>query len=557
MFAARYDPDALDRKRRHSESGSEPEPETKPANELVKPKYEQALAKDGRQESRPDDDYSSRYSSVFKRLNAVQQVEVDEEEEEEEEEDVEMQDLVPMPQPELPKDERLVSSEAKDLDWLATPQYVSPKDTKPFKEMNLSETMLKNLKSAGFEEAFSVQKAVIDTLLKDATKNRIAPDFQGDLLVNASTGSGKTLAYLVPLIEVLRTRVVPRVRAIVLVPTRLLITQVTATLLSLSKGTSLSIVSLSNDLPITVEGKKITENVPDIIVTTPGRLVDHITSGSLNLEALRYLVIDEADRLIREVYHDWSSILISKLPCSGPSWRLKTQKLIFSATVSTDAGKLAALDFERPRLIVVNERAELVQELFTVPPTLKEHICGFSGNQVGEKPLLLAKFLALKRHSSVLVFVKTTEASIRLAKLLQELLPQLHSVLSVKFMNSTNNKGLIRKRIFSDFESRKINVLVATDIIARGLDLNNVEAVINYDLPSSAREYVHRVGRTARANQPGSAYSFCFGWEKRDFDKVSSMIGRLSEVVEEEEFEVLQGERDLYERTMERFRALI
>ena len=387
----------------------------------------------------------------------------------EEKEDIEMQDLVPLPQPELPRDKRLVSTAAhlNNLDWLTTPIYTAPEETKPFAEFQnppLSSLMIKNLRNMGFESAFSVQISVLNLMLKDIERNRLQPDMRGDLLVNASTGSGKTLAYLIPIIESLQTVKVPRVRAIILVPTKPLINQVKTTLNQLSKGTNLSIVSLKNDLSIKEEGIKLQTNEPDIIVSTPGRLVDHLTNGYISLKNLQYLVIDEADRLLNQSFQNWCQILISKIDeftnikerNISNSWKLNVQKMIFSATLTTDAGKLSLLKFHKPRLIIVNNKEQLVNEMFSLPATLNEFKLQFGSAKSSLKPLILSKFLLGKNKlANVLIFTKSNDASLRLSRLLSLIMNKLGSeTINIAYIDSTNNTTSVRSKILKDFSKR-------------------------------------------------------------------------------------------------------
>lgn len=493
-----------------------------------------------------DPDYLKKHASVFQKFKSAQTDDVDMDGDEKAEEDeIEKRDLAPLPQPELPSDVILRSTQAhlKTLDWLAKPEYASPEQTAPFSDFSISPSLKNNVESMGFKEAFSVQVSVFRILLEDIKRNRLSPDFRGDVLVNASTGSGKTLAYCVPIIEALHTRIVPRVRAVILVPTRPLIQQVTLTLIELSKGTKLNVVSLSNDMSIKDEGRKITSNVPDIIVSTPGRLVEHLLNDSVTFEALRFLVIDEADRLLNQSFQNWSEILISSIEKqrdpsrnAGNTWELQTQKLVFSATLTTDAGKLSLLKFRKPRLLVVNSKEQLVNEMFSVPATLTESKILFASSESAFKPLLLAKLMIQsEKLTNVLIFSRSNDSTLRLAKVLEALFKKLcpSTTVNVAYMNSTNNLSSVRNRVFRDFSSGQINILVATDLIARGLDLLSITDVINYDLPVSSREYVHRVGRTARANQKGEALSLVFGkGENQWFSNLMVDVGR-NEPVEE------------------------
>ncbi|CAD1812715.1 DEAD/DEAH box helicase family protein [Candida parapsilosis] len=487
--------------------------------------------------------YPSKHQSVLNKFkqsitSAEQHYESDSDEKET---IVDIQDLAPLPQPQLPRDKKLTSTSqySKNLDWLTTPQYVTPNEKLPFQEFELDKVIQRNISSLGFSEAFAVQVSVLKMMIPEIKANKRQPDAFGDILVNASTGSGKTLAYCIPIIQAIHNRVVPRVRAIVLVPTKPLINQVKTTMMQLSQGTNLSIVGLKNDISIKEESERLKKLVPDVIISTPGRLVEHLNLNSISLASLRFLVIDEADRLLNQSFQNWSSVLTSKIEEQQKHditkrWSLKVQKLVFSATLTTDAGKLAILNFYKPRLIIVNDTQQLVNEMFSVPSLLSEFIISYGVAKNSLKPLILAKFLVSQdKLFNVLIFTKSNESCIRLAKLLQLIMDALSISINVGFINSTNNRTSIRARILKDFSHQKVNILIATDLIARGIDLTTITDVVNYDLPNSSREYVHRVGRTARAENPGNAYNFVFGkGEQKWFNTFSKDIGRGDKAVE-------------------------
>ncbi|KAI5962689.1 DBP6 [Candida pseudojiufengensis] len=505
-----------------------------------------------------DTEYIKKHQSVFDKFKqSANQISHDLEKHEEEDVLIDTQDLVPLPQPQLPRDRKLTttSQHLKNLDWLAKPEYILPSQTKPFSEYQLTSFILNNLKSLGIKDAFAVQVSLLNKLLPEIIKNKIMPDAFGDILVNASTGSGKTLAYCIPIIQALYDRVVPRVRAIILVPTKPLINQVRTTLLQLSQGSTLNIVSLKNDISIKEESNKLKNSVPDIIVSTPGRLVEHLNLNSISLSSLNFLVIDEADRLLNQTFQNWSSVLTSKLEEQQPynildHWSIKAKKLIFSATLTTDAGKLANLNLYKPRLIVVNDSENLVNELFSVPSTLIEYNLHLGVAKNSLKPLILVKFLITQsKLSNVLIFTKSNESSIRLSRLLQLIFDKLNVPINIAFINSTNNRTSIRSKILKDFTNQKINILIATDLIARGIDLTTITDVINYDLPNSSREYIHRVGRTARANQSGKAFNFIFGkGELKWFNTFSKDVSRHGKEVENFEFNVAVNINDSEEK---------
>ena len=549
MFSQRYDPLAEEnngsrpadsgfgvslKKRKLSDDESSDEDEEEEDTNKVDDNMEIDL------QPEVDPDYIHKHQAIFnkfKQSTESETIEQEKEEDEEEDANIEQHSLVPLPQPALPRDRKLssVSTHTKNLDWLTKPQYASPLDKKAFTDFKLSSFMIKNLEKMGFTEAFSVQISVLNMMLPEIEAQKLKPDRVGDILVNASTGSGKTLAYLIPIIESLYRRVVPRVRAIILVPTKPLINQVKSTLLQLSSGTNLQIAALKNDVSINDEKDLLTKSVPDIIVSTPGRLVEHLLNDSINLSSLQYLIIDEADRLLNQSFQNWSNVLLDKIDSQiniAEVWKLSVQKLVFSATLTTDAGKLSSLKFYNPRLIIVNDSKQLVNEIFTVPVTLSEFKIHLGVAKNSLKPLILTKFLiSTNKLSNVLIFTKSNESSIRLTELLTSLFQKLSINLKIAFINSTNNRTSIRSKILKQFSNQEVNILITTDLIARGIDVASITDVINYDLPNSSREYVHRVGRTARANQVGYAYSFCFGkGENSWFNKLAHEVSRSKEV---------------------------
>ena len=498
-----------------------------------------------------DPKYTSKHSAIFKKLNKAITKENNDDSENENElssSDEEMQDLAPIPQPILPRDKRLKSNtfHSKNLDWLATPVYAKADFVQSFETFQLSPFMLTNLSKLGYENAFSVQCSMLSLVMPEIRQSLVSPDFHGDVLANASTGSGKTLAYLIPIVELLQSRIVPRVRAIILVPTKPLISQVKQTFIQLSRGTNLTVVSLKNDISIADEARKLMSNEPDIIISTPGRLVDHLQNGSINLKALKYLVIDEADRLLNQSFQNWAQILNSKLAelndaaaDISSSFQVKVQKFIFSATLTTDSGKLSLLNLVKPRLLIVNDSESLAQsQAFAVPSSLSEYKIQLGTSKLSLKPVILAKYLIqTKKLSDCLIFTKSNESSLRLARILGLLMHKFGLKSQVAYLNSTNNTTGIRTKLLNQFQKGEIQFIVATDLLARGIDLTSIKTVINYDLPNSSREYVHRVGRTARAGLAGDAYTLSFGkgegkWFKKLMEEVGRGEGKLIQDVE-------------------------
>ncbi|GAA5955809.1 hypothetical protein JCM3765_001858 [Sporobolomyces pararoseus] len=443
----------------------------------------------------------------------------------------------------------------------------------------------------GIEEWFAVQTAVLPILLPPTTRSPTlyAPfNPPRDVCVSAPTGSGKTLSYVVPIVETLQHRIVTRLRALVLLPTRDLVGQVRETFEGFAKGTGLKIgvatgqhsfaheqsVLVGDDLPEALEGGS---SQVDILIATPGRLIDHLKSTKgFSLQHLRFLVVDEADRLLTQSFHDWlptilnalkpttkgldpeeeivgSNVLLERADAQAPAhWdaegnlgRVQSdvderahsscQKLLFSATLSRDPAKIDALHLHRPIYISVEdaldphaEDEQIDDELkFTFPAELSEHMIISPSTH---KPLYLFHLLHTLSITSALCFTKSVESATRLAKLVEffeeasqksggEDREQKRVV--VKAYSSELAPGE-RKKVLKDFKAGEIQMLICSDLISRGIDISNVSHVISYDVPTDMRKYVHRVGRTARAGQTGQAWSLVEDQEVAPFKAIMS-----------------------------------
>ncbi|GME77293.1 unnamed protein product [Ambrosiozyma monospora] len=559
-----------------------------------------------RPEVNKDDKYIQSHSSVFKRFQKTMNLQTKIQESgfsvdtdintnsntttQPDSEPTELKDIAPLPQPALPKDKSLhvQTQKNKTLNWLAEPTYHKTTLTKPFTDFTpaINTTILTNLQTEfGITDAFAVQISLIESLSKDTTRNKLDPTPLGDYLVNASTGSGKTLAYLIPIVNELMTRTVPKLRCIVLVPTKPLVNQVYSTLLKLTKGVDLNCMAFKNDVGLNDEHEKFVRLMPDVVVTAPGRLVDHIVGFDLWLGDLRFCVVDEADRLLNQSFQNWCDLLVSKIerdqrkqqlppqPGSGSvsgsrsgsessgvsasygsfynRYSLKCIKLILSATLTTNSEKLSHLKLFKPKVVVVNDVEDLVNELYQLPPNLEEYYLKVPESLSFYKPLILLYYLLQPTwNTHGLIFAKSNESAIRLTRLLTMLTEklQLTNQLRIKSVNSTIGSQA-RLKILKDFDLNG-GVLIATDLIARGLNLESIQFVVNYDLPLSTKEYVHRIGRTARANRAGSAVSFVYGdGEFRWFKKLvysGGVINRNKKVVHEIDFvkEKVEGDEE-------------
>lgn len=486
------------------------------------------------------------YASVFSRFKeAMSKKNEDEDNEdnfkntEKDEELIDYKDVAPLPQLELPKDKTLYSQTYKNktLDWLTKPVYYESNLSKPFTkiEPKINDILIKNLKNEfNIENAFSVQISLIEELLKDINSLKLNPFPKGDYLINAATGSGKTLSYLIPIMQSLiadsNTIKIKDsgIKCIIIVPTKPLVQQVYNDSLKLSKGLDVNIISLKSggELNLIEETKKLESNLIDILITTPGRLVDHLKF--LNLHNLKFLVVDEADRLLNQNFQDWCDLIINKIEKYNNdgnnnldfNFKLRCIKIILSATLTTNSEKLSHLRLFKPRLVIIkndkdSKDSENGKELYQLPDKLTEMNLRISEKLNDLKPLILLNLFKWvdknnnKYDNFGLIFTKSNETSIRLHKLLSLLNNQFNFNLNIKIINSMmNNQD--KDKILKNFNNEG-GILICTDLLSRGINLTSIKFVINYDLPNSTKEYIHRVGRTARAGNKGNAITLIFG----------------------------------------------
>ncbi|KAF8899912.1 P-loop containing nucleoside triphosphate hydrolase protein [Gymnopilus junonius] len=478
-------------------------------------------------------------------------------------------------------DQALVDAE------IVSPSTVFPIPTgKEAGGTRLSERTRRRLRDIGITELFAVQTALLPFLLpSEEGSNELYRPFNPprDVCVSAPTGSGKTLAYVLPIIEMLSDRVITRLRALIVLPTRDLVTQVRETIEVLSKGTKLKIGTATGQHSFAHEQTQLVQDQTnilrggsskiDILVCTPGRLIDHLVgTPNFSLQHLRFLVIDEADRLLAQSFQDWlvqvlaatrfqsaSSTSEDEGQSSEPSLSSlfpdgfsptfldglsqphlpafftehkasSCQKLLFSATLTQDPGKIAALKLRNPKYFVVQgsekDRSEsklldIVMEKFSMPSTLREKMIVTDPSQ---KPLIFFYIVHTYNIKNALVFTKSAESTIRLVRLLDffetERIRNSDSSPLVVRAYSSDLSAQERKSILEQFKDQKINILICSDLISRGIDISHVAHVVSYDVPIDMRKYVHRVGRTARAGREGDAWTLVEQQEARYFKRM-------------------------------------
>ncbi|VFQ44267.1 dead/deah box helicase domain [Desulfoluna butyratoxydans] len=360
-----------------------------------------------------------------------------------------------------------------------------------FSQLGLSAELLRAIADQGYEQATPIQEQAIPLVLKGH-----------DVLAGAQTGTGKTAGFALPMLQRMQANPIKGkrrvVRALVLVPTRELAAQVGDSIRDYSKYISCHTAVIFGGVSINPQISKLRRGV-DIVVATPGRLLDHLQRGTIDLGRVETLVLDEADRMLDMGFiHD-----IRKVMTELPKER---QTLLFSATFSKEIKKLSSDLLNAPSTIQVarqNTAAERVTQV--VHPVDRTR-----------KLELLSHMIGANNWSQVLVFTRTKHGANWVSKQLQR-----NGLISDAIHGNKSQNA--RTRALNDFKNGKVRVLVATDIAARGLDIEQLPHVVNYELPNVPEDYVHRIGRTGRAGQDGHAVSLvCV-----DENKLLSDIQRL------------------------------
>jgi superfamily II DNA/RNA helicase len=348
----------------------------------------------------------------------------------------------------------------------------------PFASLGLSEPLQAAVAEQGFTAPTPVQTAAIPAVLRG-----------GDVWACAQTGSGKTAAYVLPLLQVLSTapsRAPRPLRTLVLVPTRELATQVGDTVKAFARGlpTRVKVVVAVGGLSINPQMLALRGGT-DVLVATPGRLLDLVDKNAVHLSAVQHLVLDEADRLLSLGFADELTRMLGLLP-------ERRQNLLFSATFPPAVRSLAQHLLHAPTRIALEPGTLLHQDV------VAQRVIEVD---VGKRTQLLRHLLQEHGWTRVLVFVASRYGADHVAGKLEK------AGLAVARLHGDLSQGA-RVAALADFEASRVQVLVATDVAARGLDIAQLPVVVNYDLPRSADDYLHRIGRTGRAGQSGLAVSF-------------------------------------------------
>ena len=369
-----------------------------------------------------------------------------------------------------------------------------------FEQYNISEEIKKNLTQLGFKRPTDIQFKSIPSIMKGE-----------DVLAIAQTGTGKTAAFAIPLIDRIHGKKSSKrsagIKCIVMVPTRELAQQIGDVFKDLAKHTRVYVFSLHGGVEQDPQVKKLQAGI-DVLVTTPGRMFDLINQGYINLGSVEVLVIDEADRMLDLGF-------IADIKYVKKMLTRKHQTLFFSATINQEIKKLAYSQVKSSAI-----RIQLSPE----DPVAKNvsHFVMFI--EMDDKRFFLEEFVKDNPDSKIIVFVRTRVRAERVAKAMERV--QIRSVTI-----HGDKEQHMRTDVMQKFKNGEYNILIATDVSARGIDIPDVNYVVNYDLPEKPENYVHRVGRTGRGVKKGIAISFCSKDEKERLDEIQQLLKKEIEVI--------------------------
>ena len=357
-----------------------------------------------------------------------------------------------------------------------------------FDDFNLSKPILHAVRDEGYSEPTAIQLAAIPEILQGR-----------DVVATAETGTGKTAAFCLPILEMLERRTTGGPLALILTPTRELAQQIDSSLRTYGRNLPFRSLSIVGGRSMVAQLSAL-KRKPDILVATPGRLLDLIRQKAVRLSQVRFLVLDEADRMLDMGFiHDVKTI-VSEIPTTR-------QTLLFSATLSPEIAVLASSLLKNPVSLATSPTASVAANIDQKVLFVDQ----------ANKASLLVDILNGSGVQRALVFTRTKHRAERLARHLTR-----HGI-SADAMHSNRSQSR-RQSSLAAFDKGQISVLVATDIVSRGIDVDGISHVINYELPNDAQNYVHRVGRTARAGAAGIALSFCDAGELLMLRGIESLI---------------------------------
>ncbi|MCU4155930.1 DEAD/DEAH box helicase [Carboxylicivirga sp. A043] len=361
-----------------------------------------------------------------------------------------------------------------------------------FEEFGLNEKITKSIDQLGYKRPTDIQFKAIPAILE-----------KEDVLAIAQTGTGKSAAFVIPILQLLQKKRKNRdagVRCIVMVPTHELAKQITDVFKQIGKNTALKFTAIYGGVDQTEQVERLKKGT-DVLVATPGRLFDYINQGVVKVYNAEILVLDEADHMLDLGFYKDIQDLIKYLP-------KQRQTLFFSATIDKKIKKLAYSLVRRPIRIQISPKNPVAKNI--------EHSVAFI--KMDDKRFFLERVLRSNPDKKILAFVRTKVRCERVLKAMERVKMEAVTIHSDKTQDE-------RDQVMKQFKTGEIKLLIATDVSARGIDIPNVDIVVNYDLPEQPENYVHRVGRTGRGKQKGTAIAFCSEEEKELLATIEEYTG--------------------------------
>lgn len=359
-----------------------------------------------------------------------------------------------------------------------------------FNDFNFNPDLYEGLMAMGYKSATPIQEQAIPVILDNH-----------DLIACAQTGTGKTASYLLPVMDKISRATDRHNNTLILAPTRELAQQIDLQVEALAYFTNISSLAVyggGDGIAYEQQKRSMREGV-DVIIATPGRLMAHLSSGVLKLEHLQHLILDEADRMLDMGFYDDIIRIISYLP-------KKRQTLLFSATMAPKIRNMAGKILHEPKQITISiaKPAEGIdQQAYNIHDQ--------------QKQALLTEIFKEGKYKSSIIFASTKEKVKALYKTFKGL-----GIKAEAFHSDLGQKE--REDILLAFKNKRLGIIIGTDVLSRGIDVEGIDLVINYDVPGDPADYVHRIGRTARAATKGTAITLVNGRDKRKFDNIEKLI---------------------------------
>ena len=359
-----------------------------------------------------------------------------------------------------------------------------------FNDFNFNPDLHEGLMAMGYKSATPIQEQAIPVILDNH-----------DLIACAQTGTGKTASYLLPVMDKISRAADRHNNTLILAPTRELAQQIDLQVEALAYFTNISSLAVygGGDGMAYEQQKRSMRDGVDIIIATPGRLMAHLSSGLLKLEHLQHLILDEADRMLDMGFYDDIMRIVSYLP-------KKRQTLLFSATMAPKIRKMAGTILNHPQQITISiaKPAEGIdQQAYNIHDQ--------------QKQALLTDIFKDETYKSAIIFASTKEKVKALYKTFRSL-----KIKAEAFHSDLGQKE--REDVLLAFKNKRLPIIIGTDVLSRGIDVEGVDLVINYDVPGDPADYVHRIGRTARAETKGTAITLVNGRDKRKFENIEKLI---------------------------------